>query len=167
MSHTGPFRPGEETEARLQSIELGPFRRGDETLLLQSPTMSWGVYDFTTLTAENFPSSGGHFSSVRGHRYLVTLRVDDAIGVHNITLDGSGMFEAWTEPDYSTPGSNGGTQKAPELLPASIPHQEFNSHGAAPRVQDLIVVMQPDIGVWEYDLLSCGFHPWGTTGSHE
>jgi hypothetical protein len=162
MSHTGPYHPGDTTEARLQSIELGPFRRGDLELHLQSPSMSWGVYDFTTLSAQNFPSTGGHFTSEPGHRYFVTLRVEDAIGIHQISLDGSGKFEAWTDPD-----ANGTTLKAPEVLPASIPHQEFNMRGSAPHLQDLIVVMQPDIGAWEYDRLSCGTHPWGSTGPTE
>jgi hypothetical protein len=157
MSETGPYHPGEESFHPLESIKLGPYRRGGETLHLQSPSMSWGVYDFTTLTAISFSADGGHFTSVPGRRYLVTLRVEDTLGIEKVTLDGSGKFEAWTDDD---PAKQTGTHKAPELLPASIQHQEFDNRGMAPQLQSLIVIMNPDIGAWEYDRLSCGVHAW-------
>jgi hypothetical protein len=124
--------------------------------------MSWGVYDFTAMSNHNFGARGGHFPSIPGHRYLVTLRVEDGFGIEKITLEGSGRFEAWTDPD-----ADGTTYKAPESLPGSIPRQEFDNHGQAPSLEDLIVIMKPDIGAWEYDRLSCGTHAWGTTGPLE
>jgi hypothetical protein len=118
------------------------------------PQMSWGVFDYTTNEEIEFDAIGGHFQSIDGHRYLVVVRVQDVGGVQKITLDGSGRFDSASDPD-----KNGTSYGAPERLPASIPRQEFTNSGVAPTLQDLIVVMNPDIGaVFDYFKLSCGFH---------
>ncbi len=129
---------------------------------LHAPTLSWGLYDFTAMTGESLPANNGHFVSLPGHRYLVVLRAEDGSGVSKITLDGSGTFDAWTIPT-----SSGVTYEAPYHLQGSIPHQEFNSHDHAPSLQDLVVIMDPDIGAWEYESLSCGHHAFGGIGSQE
>jgi hypothetical protein len=138
---------------------------GDEPAphLIDTLEMSWGVLDFGTNEGLQFDASGGHFTSLPGHRYLVTARVVDATGIQKITLDGSGRFRCATDPN-----SNGTSFEASLPQPASIPHQEFANSGAAPTLQDLIVVMKPDIGAFDYFKLSCGFHNFnGTPGNME
>jgi hypothetical protein len=115
--------------------------------------MSWAVLDLATSTVEEFDAEGGHFQSVPGHRYIIFVRVADVKGVQRITLDGSGMFRCATDPD-----ANGNSYESVLPFPISIPHQEFGNTGAAPTLRDLIVVMQPDIGAFEYSRLSGGFH---------
>lgn len=166
MGEGQPFPKGVQVETHPlepQKIELGSFRPG-RSISLAPPFMTWGVWDYTAMSGSNYPASGGHFTSIPGHRYLVVLRAEDGLGVESLTLDGSGMFDAYSDPD-----ADHNTHHAPEPLPASIPHQEFeNPQGQnAPTVQDLVVIMDPDIGAWEYDRLSCGFHIWGTTGPLE
>jgi hypothetical protein len=120
--------------------------------------MSWAVLDLATSAVTEFDAAGGHFKSVPGHRYIVFIRVADVKGVQRITLDGSGMFRCATDPD-----SNGVSYEAALPLRVSIPHQEFGNTGTAPTLQDLIVVMQPDIGAFDYSKLSAGFHHFNGT----
>jgi len=137
--NSDPSRPssGHSTRSiKLPILPRGPFP------FLSSPTMTWGVYDYTSGSViGQYPATGGNFTSVPYHRYLVALRVQDAFGIRKITLDGSGEFEAATRPD-----SQGLVWVAPNPLPASIPHQEFDAQGTEPQFQDLIVTMSPEIG---------------------
>src|SRR5215472_16519340 len=94
------------------------------------PQMSWSVVDFTADEASDFAATGGHFQSLEGHRYLVTVRVHDHRGVQRITLEGSGNFQSATKPTAS-----GVSFQAPQPLPASVPHHEFNNSGDAPTDQ--------------------------------
>lgn len=152
--NSDPSRPSGGHSTR--SIKLPILPRGPLPFL-SSPTMTWGVYDYTSGSAVGqYPATGGNFTSVPYHRYLVALRVQDAFGIQKITLDGAGEFEAATRPD-----SQGLVWVAPNPLPASIPHQEFDAQGTEPQFQDLIVTMSPEIGAWEYDLLSCGVQDFG------
>ena len=121
-------------------------------------TMSWAVLDLVTNAVAEFDAAGGHFTSVPGHRYIIFVRVADIKGVQKITLDGSGMFRCATEPD-----NNGVSYEAALPLRASIPHQEFGNTGVAPTLHALVVVMQPDIGAFEYSKLSAGFHHFNGT----
>lgn len=110
-----------------------------------------------------FDAVGGHFPSSAGGRYLVTVQAADPSGVERMTLDGSGMFDASSEPDEK------GNESIPTLrMRASIPHQEWVNSGTAPTSHPLIVVMNPDIGAWDYSELSCGYHDLnGDTGKVE
>jgi hypothetical protein len=140
---------------------VGPASHLDEPIQphhLQTLEMSWAVLDLTTSEVEQFDADGGHFRSLPGHRYLVIIRVADVTGVQRITLDGSGMFRCATDPDGS-----GISFESTLPLPASIPHQEFGNTGVAPTLQDLIVVMKPDIGAFDYFKLSAGFHHFNGT----
>jgi len=164
---TDPYRPSDEPvhRERRPSIKLPRRAPGLPGPFLSSPTMSWGVYDYSSWSViGQYPATGGNFTSIPFHRYLVALRVQDVFGIQKITLDGSGTFEAATPPD-----SQDTVWVAPNPLPASIPHQEFDNQGTDPQFQDLIVIMSPEIGVWEYDLLSCGVYEFGggPTGPQE
>jgi hypothetical protein len=130
----------------------------DKTPHFTTLKMSWAVFDFVTCDVAEFDAEGGHFTSLPGHRYLVIVRVADIRGIQRITLDGSGMFRCGTEPD-----KNGVSYEPVLPLPASIPHQEFGNTGVAPTLQDLIVMMKPDIGAFDYFKLSCGFHHFNGT----
>ena len=123
--------------------------------------MSWGVLDLQTSETTTFDATGGHFPSVQGHRYLVAVRVSDAVGIQKITLDGSGRFRAATKPD-----NHGVDFEAATTIPASIPHQEFVNSDTAPTLQDLIALMKPDIGAFDYYELSCGFHHFEQTSAN-
>ena len=159
-----PYHPGEETlntsvEAQLEQ----PYSPGvDQHVHLPGPMMSWGVYDETAQEPFNFDADGGHLTTVPGHRYLIVLKAQDDQGIENVTLDGDGMFDAATDPD-----SRGQSEQAPNRLPAHIARQEFNNHAEAPKVQDLFVVMDPDIGAFDYGRISCGVHNFGGSGSLE
>jgi len=120
--------------------------------------MSWGIFDFNTHEPTDFDANSGHFQSLAGHRYLVVVRAQDDRGVQKMTLEGSGNFQCATNPD-----EHGVEFQAPHPLPASILHHEFNNSGVAPTLQELVVIMNPDIGAFEYDKLSCGFHHFGGT----
>ncbi len=125
--------------------------------------MSWGVLDFNTNEASDFDATGGHFQSLSGHRYLVVVRAqDDLFSVQKMTLDGFGEFQCANLDEHSLQQI-----PAPHPLLASIPHQEFNNSGVAPTLQELVVIMDPDIGAFEYDKLSCGFHAFGAHGELE
>lgn len=124
--------------------------------------MSWGVLDLETNVTTQFDADGGHFQSLDGHRYLVFIRVAATKGVQRITLDGSGRFGCATVPD-----GKGESFQAPNSLPASVQHQEFVASGAPPTLQDLVVVMNPDIGAFDYFELSGGFHQFNTPNSLE
>ena len=128
---------------------------------LETLSMSWGVVDVETSEATQFAADGGHFKSIRGHRYIVSFRAVDAHGVKILTLDGSGIFQCSTDPDKS-----GIFHTAVNPLPASIPHQQFVENGAAPTLQDLIVVMKPDIGAFDYFRLSGGLHHFQGTSEN-
>jgi hypothetical protein len=130
---------------------------------LETLDLSWAVVDVGSSEATEFAADGGHFTSRPGNRYLVILRAADTQGVQSIALDGSGVFRCATEPD-----KKGIFHEASLPLPASIPHQSFVNTGTAPTLQDLVVVMKPDIGVFDYFKLSGGFHHFqGTSQSLE
>lgn len=139
---------------------VGPLARleADEPRHVETLEMSWAVFDLVTSEVTEFDIDGGHFISLPGHRYLVIVRAADALGVQRITLDGSGHFRCATDADR-----NGISYEAALPLPASIPHQEFGNTGVAPTAQDLLVVMKPDIGAFDYFKLSGGFHHFNGT----
>jgi hypothetical protein len=139
---------------------VGPLAHlvADEPAHVETLEMSWAVFDLGTSEVTAFDMNGGHFTSLPGRRYLVILRTADESGVQRITLDGSGSFRCGTDPDR-----NGISYEAALPLPASIPHLEFGNTGKAPTAQDLVVVMKPDIGAFDYFKLSCGFHHFNGT----
>jgi hypothetical protein len=141
-------------------IIVGPELEIDKPVpFLQTLEMSWAVFDLQTSEVKVFDTEGGHFTCIPGNRYLVILRVADVKkGVQRITLDGSGMFRCATEPD-----NRGQSFESALPLPISIPHRSFSNTGAAPTLQDLIVVMKPDIGAFNYSKLSAGFHHFSNT----
>jgi hypothetical protein len=115
--------------------------------------MSWSVLDLQQGSVQNFDASGGHFQSQFGQQYLVTLRVVDSTGIESITLEGSGLFDAQAAED-----KDGNAPILDLRAPASVPRQSFTRSGTAPTLQDLVVVMKPDIGAFDYYKLSCGRH---------
>lgn len=153
--------------SKLDSIDIvklphhivGPEERIDEKDTPNLTTkMSWAVFDVLTNEVAQFDADGGHFASLPGHRYLVIVRFSDPRGVEKMTLDGSGAFRCVTEPDRN------GQEHEPALaLKISIPHQEFGNTGKAPTLQDLIVVMKPDIGAFDYFRLSAGYRFFNET----
>ena len=91
--------------------------------------MSWIVLDLQTNETSTFDAVGGHFPSSAGGRYLVTVQAADPSGVERMTLDGSGMFDASSEPDEK------GNESIPTLrMRASVPHQEWVNSGSAPDI---------------------------------
>ena len=110
--------------------------------------LAWAVFD--TTTGQNIPvaTDGGYFKCLEAHKYNIIIRANDTRGVQTISLDGSGMFKASTEPD-----KNGIYYTAEGLMGASIPHQEFvNKLLIAPTTHEL------SVNGFDYFHLSCGIH---------
>ena len=133
---------------------MGPYSPGGPGLHLHLPTMSWDVYDYTAGLKFNYRATGDHFTSTYGHRYFVVLRAEDAIGIKQMHVGGSGIFEAFTaDTKHVRPGATG-----------SILSEEFNNTAAAAPYHVLPIHMVPDLGdgIWDYYELRCGRD--GTSG---
>jgi hypothetical protein len=121
--------------------------------------LSWGVFDLNTHETQVFDAAGGHFVSTTGHRFLVFCRASDPLGVRELNLDGSGIFEAATKPD-----KRGIFHTAVNRLPASIAHGHTSGEDSKTLIA-VAAVMNPDIGAFDYSELSCGWHHYNYTSS--
>ncbi|HVT58041.1 MAG TPA: hypothetical protein VHR45_06555 [Thermoanaerobaculia bacterium] len=120
------------------------------------PAIAWQILDQQAQVSADFPATGESFA-VHGHTFLVTLHADHPLGVHKISLEGSGRFQCATLPDIDSVSF-----LAREPLQVSIPRQEHTFKAKSNHQIELLTVS------FDYSKLSCGFHDYeGTIGSLE
>jgi hypothetical protein len=114
--------------------------------------LSWSVVDLFSNTVI-LATDGGHFKSVKGHKYDIRATATDPHGVEKMTLSGTGSFTVASDVD-----------DAPQLehIQGSVASEEFtNNKILAPTSHMLKVTMHPDIGGFDYDQISVGMKKIG------
>jgi hypothetical protein len=144
-----PKKPILHLEKRGISDSIDPKKTVPHVVTMQ---LAWSVVDLFNNTVIPAPD-GGHFKSVKGHKYDIRATATDPHGVEKMTLSGTGSFTVASDVD-----------DAPQIehVQGSVASEEFtNENILAPTSHMLKVVMHPDIGGFDYDQISVGMKKIG------